>query len=65
MTEKKTLFKHPGSPLLGEAALEDKLATKSALDMNEDEIEEMLEGIEEDVTVEKLKKEIKEAKPKS
>jgi len=64
MTKKKTLFKQPGSPILGKAALEEKLAVKGTLDMDEDELEEETYGLESEVTTEALKREKKEAKRK-
>jgi|GEM_PF-4226719 len=64
MTEKKTIIKKPGSPVVSELALEDKLLLKSTLDTNEDEIEGMLEKLENDLTTKKLNEELKEAKKK-
>ncbi len=64
MTKKKTIIKKPGSPVVSELALEDKLLLKSTLDTNEDEIEGMLEKLENDLTTKKLNEELKEAKKK-
>ena len=58
--------KEKGSPILGKIAMQDNLAMQGTMDgiVNEDELQERVEELEDEVTEDKIKKEIKEAKKK-